>query len=172
MARASWLVSTPTPVFIPRPLLPDPTHSREPGVGGQRLGRLGSSGNGSVGVGRTRGSDSIASSTNAIPRAGAGFLEGGCLIWVPVSQRHQPHVAETLRSPSCPPGVSSRDGGAAGRAGEGAPGEHRRALRRRHSADCKPYGNSPSRKAVQTPAHTISKQGLGREARRGLHRLE
>ena len=132
VARASWLVSIPTPVFIPRPLLPDPTHSREPGVGGQRLGRLGSSGNGSVGVGRTRGSDSIASSTNAIPRAGAGFLEGGCLIWVPVSQRHQPHVAETLRSPSCPPGVSSRDGGAAGRAGEGAPGEHRRALRRRH----------------------------------------
>ena len=39
-------------------------------------------------------------------------------------------------------------------------------------ADCKPYGNSPSREAVQTPAHTISKQGLGREARRGLHRLE
>ena len=34
------------------------------------------------------------------------------------------------------------------------------------------YGNSPSREAVQTPAHTISKQGLGREARRGLHRLE
>ena len=28
------------------------------------------------------------------------------------------------------------------------------------------------RKAVQTPAHTISKQGLGREARRGLHRLD
>ena len=39
-------------------------------------------------------------------------------------------------------------------------------------ADCKPYGNSPSREAVQTPAHTISKQGLGREVRRGLHRLE
>ena len=39
-------------------------------------------------------------------------------------------------------------------------------------ADCKPYGNSPSREVVQTPAHTISKQGLGREARRGLHRLE
>ena len=26
--------------------------------------------------------------------------------------------------------------------------------------------------AVQTPAHTTSKRGLGREARRGLHRLE
>lgn len=132
VARASWLVSTPTPVFIPRPLLPDPTHSREPGMGDQRPGRLGSSGDGSVGVGRTRSSDPTASSTNAIPRAGAGLLEGGCLIWVPVSQRRQPHVAETLCSPSCPPGVSSRDGGAAGRAGEGAPGEHRRALRRRH----------------------------------------
>ena len=39
-------------------------------------------------------------------------------------------------------------------------------------AHCEPYGNSPSGKAVQTPAHTTSKQGLGREARCGLHRLE
>lgn len=132
VGRASWLVSTPTPVFTPRSLLPDPTLSRELGVGDQRLRRLGSSGDGLVGVGRTRSSDPTASSTNAIPRAGAGLLEGGCLIWVPVSQWHQPHVAETLRSPSCPPGVSSRDGGAAGRAGEGAPGEHLRALRRLH----------------------------------------
>ena len=36
-------------------------------------------------------------------------------------------------------------------------------------ADCEPYGNSPSREAVQTPAHAISKWGLGREARRRLH---
>ena len=39
-------------------------------------------------------------------------------------------------------------------------------------ADCEPYGNSPSGEAAQTPAHAISKRGLGREARRGLHRLE
>ena len=39
-------------------------------------------------------------------------------------------------------------------------------------ADCKPYGNSPSGEAAQTPAHAISKWGLGREVRRGLHRLE
>ena len=38
--------------------------------------------------------------------------------------------------------------------------------------DCKPYGNSPSGELAQTPAHAISKRGLGREARRGLHRLE
>ena len=39
-------------------------------------------------------------------------------------------------------------------------------------ADCKPYGNSPSGEAVQTPAHATSKRGLGREVGRGLHRLE
>ena len=39
-------------------------------------------------------------------------------------------------------------------------------------ADCEPYGKSPSREAVQMPAQAISKQGLGREARRGLRRLE
>ena len=32
-------------------------------------------------------------------------------------------------------------------------------------ADCEPYGNSPSGEAAQTPAHGISKRGLGREAR-------
>ena len=35
--------------------------------------------------------------------------------------------------------------------------------------DCEPYGNSPSGEAAQTPASTISKRGLGREVRRGLH---
>ena len=39
-------------------------------------------------------------------------------------------------------------------------------------ADCEPYGNSPSEEAAQTPAHGISKQGLGREAQRGLCPLE
>ena len=39
-------------------------------------------------------------------------------------------------------------------------------------ADCEPYGNSPSGEAAQTPAHSISKWGLGREARRGLRSLE
>ena len=39
-------------------------------------------------------------------------------------------------------------------------------------ADCEPYGNSPSGEAAQTPAHSISKRGLGREVRRGLRRLE
>jgi len=38
--------------------------------------------------------------------------------------------------------------------------------------DYKPYGNSPSREAAQTPASAINKRGLGREARRGLHCLE
>ena len=38
--------------------------------------------------------------------------------------------------------------------------------------DCEPYGNSPSGEAAQTPAHGISKRGLGREARRGLCPLE
>ena len=39
-------------------------------------------------------------------------------------------------------------------------------------ADCEPYGNSPSGEAAQTPAHATTKRGLGREARRGLNRLE
>ena len=39
-------------------------------------------------------------------------------------------------------------------------------------ADCEPYGNSPSGEAAQTPAHGISKQGLGREALRRLCPLE
>ena len=39
-------------------------------------------------------------------------------------------------------------------------------------ADCEPYGNSPSGEAAQTPAHGISKWGLGREAWRGLCPLE
>ena len=39
-------------------------------------------------------------------------------------------------------------------------------------ADCEPYGNSPSREAAQTPAHAISKWGLGRKVRRGLCPLE
>ena len=39
-------------------------------------------------------------------------------------------------------------------------------------ADCEPYGNSPSGEAAQTPAHGISKQGLGREVGRGLCPLE
>ena len=38
--------------------------------------------------------------------------------------------------------------------------------------DCESYGNSPSGEAAQTPAYTISKRGLGREARRGLHRKD
>ena len=38
-------------------------------------------------------------------------------------------------------------------------------------ADCEPY-NSPSGEAAQTPAHGISKQGLGREVRRELCPLE
>ena len=36
-------------------------------------------------------------------------------------------------------------------------------------ADYKPCGNSPSGEAAQTLASAISKWGLGREARRGLH---
>ena len=39
-------------------------------------------------------------------------------------------------------------------------------------AHCEPEGNSPSGEAEQTPAHAIRKQGLGREARCGLHRSE
>ena len=38
-------------------------------------------------------------------------------------------------------------------------------------ADCEPYGNSPSGEAAQTPAHGISKRGLGREAWAALLRL-
>ena len=38
-------------------------------------------------------------------------------------------------------------------------------------ADCEPYGNSPSGEAAQTPAHAISKQGLGRAARAALIRV-
>ena len=38
--------------------------------------------------------------------------------------------------------------------------------------DCESYGNSPSGEAAQTPAGAINKRGLGREAQRGLHRLE
>ena len=44
--------------------------------------------------------------------------------------------------------------------------------KRKLYADCEPYGNSPSGEAAQTPAHSISKRGLGREARRGLCPLE
>ena len=36
-------------------------------------------------------------------------------------------------------------------------------------AHCEPYGNSPSGEAAQMPASAISKRGLGRETRRGLH---
>ena len=36
--------------------------------------------------------------------------------------------------------------------------------------DCEPYSNSPSGEATQMPASAISKRGLGRVARRGLHR--
>ena len=35
-----------------------------------------------------------------------------------------------------------------------------------------PWTEEPSGEAAQTPASTISKWGLGREARHGLHRLE
>ena len=38
--------------------------------------------------------------------------------------------------------------------------------------DCEPYGNSPTGEAAQTPAHGISKRGLGREVWRGLCPLE
>ena len=38
-------------------------------------------------------------------------------------------------------------------------------------ADCKPYGSSPSGEAAQTPAHTTSKRGLGREVRAALLRV-
>ena len=47
-----------------------------------------------------------------------------------------------------------------------------KAIKQLKLADCEPYGNSPSAAAAQTPAHAISKRGLGREAQRGLHRLE
>ena len=51
-------------------------------------------------------------------------------------------------------------------------GQHNREKKKINNlklADCEPYGNSPSREAAQTPASAISKPGLGREARRGLH---
>ena len=54
-------------------------------------------------------------------------------------------------------------------------GQHKREEKRNKQlkiADCEPYGNSPSGEAAQTPAHGISKRGLGREARRGLCPLE
>ena len=54
-------------------------------------------------------------------------------------------------------------------------GQHNREEKKKKQlkpTDCEPYGNSPSREAAQTPAHTISKWGLGREVRRQLHRLE
>lgn len=86
-----------------------------------------------MGVRRTRNSDLTMCSTTAIPSASAGLLEGGCLIWVPVSQRGQPHVAKALQSTSCAPSVSSRDGGAAGPAGEGAAGMDMITQRRPHS---------------------------------------
>ena len=38
--------------------------------------------------------------------------------------------------------------------------------------DCEPYGNSPSGEAAQMHTYAISTRGLGREAQRGLHRLE
>ena len=59
------------------------------------------------------------------------------------------------------------------------PSKHRRQHNREKKinkqlkpTDYEPYGNSPSGEAAQTPASTISKWGLGREARHGLHRLE
>lgn len=133
--QVGWIV--PLPQYFSR----DPYPQILPSLGNhgwetRGLGpsnRLESSGDALVGVGKTRSSDPTENCTNAIPRAGAGLLEGGCLIWVPVSQWLQPHVAEMLQSPSCPPRVSSRDGGAAGPAGEGAPGMDVRALRRPHS---------------------------------------
>ena len=54
-------------------------------------------------------------------------------------------------------------------------GQHKREKKKNKQlkiADCEPYGNSPSGEAAQTPAHGISKRGLGREARRGLCPLE
>ena len=55
-------------------------------------------------------------------------------------------------------------------------GQHKREGKKKNKqlkiADCEPYGDSPSGEAAQTPAHGISKWGLGREARRGLCPLE
>ena len=56
-------------------------------------------------------------------------------------------------------------------------GQHKREGKKKKNkqlkiADCEPYGNSPSGEAAQTPAHGISKRGLGREVRRGLCPLE
>ena len=49
-------------------------------------------------------------------------------------------------------------------------GQHKREGKKKKKkiADCEPYGNTPSGEAAQTPAHGISKRGLGREAWRGL----
>ena len=38
--------------------------------------------------------------------------------------------------------------------------------------DYEPYANFPNGEAAQMPASAISKWGLGREARQGLHRLD
>ena len=55
-------------------------------------------------------------------------------------------------------------------------GQHKREEKKENKqlkiVDCEPYGNSRSGEAAQTPAHGISKRGLGREARRGLCPLE
>ena len=52
-------------------------------------------------------------------------------------------------------------------------GQHKREEKKKLKiADCEPCGNSHSGEAVQTPAHSISKRGLGREVRRRLCPLE
>ena len=54
-------------------------------------------------------------------------------------------------------------------------GQHKREGKKNKQlkiTDCEPYGNFPSGEAAQTPAHGISKRGLGREARRRLCPLE
>lgn len=82
--QVGWLV--PLPQYFsqdpyPQILLSLRNHGWETrGLGPSN--RLGSSGDGLVGVGKTRSSDPTENCTNAIPRAGAGLLEGGCLIWV------------------------------------------------------------------------------------------
>lgn len=69
---------------------------------------------------------------NCLPQFRCG-TPGRKTPWVPVSQWCQPHVAKVLRSPSRPPSVSSRDGGAADAAAEGTPGMDITAHRRPHS---------------------------------------
>ena len=54
----------------------------------------------------------------------------------------------------------------------GQPNREKKINKQLQFADCEPYSNSPSGEAAQTPAHAISKRGLGREAQRGLRRLE